>query len=277
MLLNVLRGSATSGLAGMAAARGRSADRCSASGGPRRARSAPRLRLAPVHDPMNDDLQFRRVWLRREVIPRLERDARRDLVEVLARQADCSATTTSYLDALAAGAGRSGAPLDGAALAAAPLALARRAVRLWLGRRRRPLERRRGARRSRAANDAPSSSRAARRVERVAGRLHLARSDGGHAGPGAAGRCRARARFGPFVLEAWIEHGPPVGLARRPRTSRCSTPTGSVRRSACDHRTRAIGSARSGGARRCSSPMRCARRACPPSARAARPIVVHAR
>ena len=39
---------------------------------------------------MNDDVAHRRVWLRREVIPRLERDARRDLVDVLARQADAA-------------------------------------------------------------------------------------------------------------------------------------------------------------------------------------------
>ena len=51
---------------------------------------------------MNDDLHHRRVWLRREVIPRLEGGADRDLVEVLARQAELLRDDDELLEALAA-------------------------------------------------------------------------------------------------------------------------------------------------------------------------------
>ena len=69
-------GAATTGLAGMARAA-----RVRAPAAARRRRRethelCARLGLAPVHDPMNDELHHRRVWLRREVIPRLERGRR---------------------------------------------------------------------------------------------------------------------------------------------------------------------------------------------------------
>src|SRR5207247_809676 len=47
-----------------------------------------RLGFAPVADPMNGDVRFRRVWLRREVLPALEPGAGRDLRGWLARQAE---------------------------------------------------------------------------------------------------------------------------------------------------------------------------------------------
>ena len=51
---------------------------------------------------MNADLHHRRVWLRREIIPALERGVDRDLVDVLARQADVLRDDDTFLDALAA-------------------------------------------------------------------------------------------------------------------------------------------------------------------------------
>ena len=123
VLLNLLRGSATSGLAGMPARRGHLRRPLL---GFRRAETreiCARLGLAPVQDLMNDDVRYRRVWLRREVIPRLERDARRDLVDVLARQADLVRDDSEYLDGLAAALLEPGAVQDAGRLAAAPVAI----------------------------------------------------------------------------------------------------------------------------------------------------------
>jgi tRNA(Ile)-lysidine synthase len=85
---------------------------------------------------MNADPAHRRVWLRREVIPALEIGAARDLRSVLARQADVARADSDLLDGMAgdllAGVAR-GEALDAHLLAAAPLPLARRALRRWLG------------------------------------------------------------------------------------------------------------------------------------------------
>lgn len=133
VLLNVLRGSAASGLAGMAPRHGtlvrpllelRRADTsalCAALG------------IAVVEDPMNDDRAFRRVAIRHDVLPLLSSLAERDLVPVLARQAEILRSDSEYLDELAA---RAWPDVDGpraAALGALPLPLARRAVRKWMG------------------------------------------------------------------------------------------------------------------------------------------------
>jgi tRNA(Ile)-lysidine synthase len=134
VLLNLLRGSASRGLGGMAVRRDdvvrpllrlRRADTeavCVAVG------------LTPARDAMNDDPSYRRVWIRTEVLPALSAGAGRDLVPVLARQAEVLRTDSDYLDELA----RTAWPpspdrAPAAALARLPLPLARRAVRQWLG------------------------------------------------------------------------------------------------------------------------------------------------
>jgi tRNA(Ile)-lysidine synthase len=133
ILLNFLRGSGSQGLAGMAARRGtivrpmlelRRADTealCAV------------LHFSPLHDPSNDDTALRRNWVRHELLPALERASARDLVPVLTRQASLLREESEYLDALA----RVAWPIDGSTpakvLAAMPVVLARRAVRLWLG------------------------------------------------------------------------------------------------------------------------------------------------
>jgi tRNA(Ile)-lysidine synthase len=101
------------------------------------------LGLSPVPDPMNADTAHRRVWLRREVIPALEAGAARDLRAVLARQATVARADSDFLEEMAAGLLRTAAGEDPAAdrsgglgaavLDAAPEALARRAIRQWLG------------------------------------------------------------------------------------------------------------------------------------------------
>jgi tRNA(Ile)-lysidine synthase len=133
VLLNVLRGAASAGLAGMAARHGtvvrplldarRSDTRslCAALG------------LPVFDDPMNDDRTFRRVAIRHDVLPYLSALAERDLVPVLARQAEILRSDSEFLDDLAARAWPGEGEPRAASLAAVPLPLARRALRQWLG------------------------------------------------------------------------------------------------------------------------------------------------
>ena len=82
---------------------------------------------------MNDDRAFRRVAIRHDVLPMLSALAQRDLVPVLARQADILRSESEYLDALAFHAWPDADPPSARALGELPLPLARRAVRQWVG------------------------------------------------------------------------------------------------------------------------------------------------
>ena len=121
VLLNLLRGAGIDGLAGMGAGRHpiirlrRAETRalCAAED------------LTPVDDPSNADPAFRRNRVRHELLPFLDELAERDVAALLARQADVLREDAALLDALAAALD----PTDARALAAAPTALARRAVR----------------------------------------------------------------------------------------------------------------------------------------------------
>ena len=151
VLLAMLRGAALDGLAGMRSAAGRR--RAGRAGG----RTAPaasagrrprpsRLRrsetaalcaaegLEPVDDPTNRDPRFRRNRVRAEVLPLLSDVAGRDLVPVLARQAELLARRRRPARSPVRGID----PTDARRWPRRPAALARRAVRRWL-RRRRPL------------------------------------------------------------------------------------------------------------------------------------------
>lgn len=128
VLLNLLRGAGLDGLAPMLRA------------GDRVQRPLLRLRraetralceslgLAPVFDPSNDDPAFVRNRIRHELLPVLDAIAERDVAAVLARQATVLREEADLLDALADALD----PSDAKALAAAPPALARRAVRRLL-------------------------------------------------------------------------------------------------------------------------------------------------
>ncbi len=122
VLLNLLRGAGLDGLAGMRPARTKPILAL------RRAETralCEAVGLHPVEDPSNLDPRHRRNRLRHELLPLLEDIAERDLVPVLTRQADLLRDEADFLDDLAG-------PLDAGesrALAAAPPALARRAVR----------------------------------------------------------------------------------------------------------------------------------------------------
>lgn len=204
VLLNVLRGAALDGWAGMrttapAAPTDEGPPTAARAGagrwirrpllGLRRAETAElcrRLGLTTVADPSNDDARFRRNRVRSEVVPLLNDVARRDVVPILARQARLAAEDVALLDQLSEAVD----PTDVRALKEAPPPLARRAVRRWL----------------RAAGSAapelhpPSSSEVERvlrvawgearacqlaggwRVERRRGRLILTEPTGGEAG-----------------------------------------------------------------------------------------------
>jgi tRNA(Ile)-lysidine synthase len=110
--------------------------------------------LTPVVDPSNDDRAHRRNRVRHELLPLLDAIAERDVAAVLARQASLLSDDAALLDELACALD----PTDAAALAAAPVALARRAVRSWL----------------RAGTDAECHPPDAAAVERV---LAVARGD----------------------------------------------------------------------------------------------------
>ena len=125
ILINLLRGSGTRGLAGMQPTdqrpllhirRSETEALCSALG------------IAVFNDPSNNDERFQRNRIRHEVLPLLESLAKRDLVPVLTRQADLLRDDDDLLNELAGVLD----PTDALALASAPIALARRAIRTWL-------------------------------------------------------------------------------------------------------------------------------------------------
>jgi tRNA(Ile)-lysidine synthase len=135
VLLNVLRGSAASGLAGMPARRGHLARPLL---GARRSdvhAVVAERGIAPVVDPSNEDRMHRRNWVRLDALPALCEGAQRDLVPVLNRQAAVMRAEAELLDELADAllADAGGDEPKVRSLADAHPALARRAVRRWLG------------------------------------------------------------------------------------------------------------------------------------------------
>jgi tRNA(Ile)-lysidine synthase len=125
VLLNLLRGASVPGLAAMRA-------------GPRhpilalrrhetRALCAARG-LDPIDDPMNRDRAYTRVRVRDELVPVLSDLAARDVVPILARQAELAADVVDVLDELAAAVD----PTDARAVAGAPAALGRWVLRAWI-------------------------------------------------------------------------------------------------------------------------------------------------
>jgi len=127
MLLNLMRGAGRPGLAGMRR------DQRRPLLGLRRAETAALCvveGLDALQDPTNFDPTHRRTRVRHEVLPLLDDVAGRDVVAVMARQAEILGQETELLDRLAADLD----PTDTRALRAAEPALARRALRAWLWR-----------------------------------------------------------------------------------------------------------------------------------------------
>jgi tRNA(Ile)-lysidine synthase len=206
VLLQMLRGAAATGLSGMAGRRGFVRRPLLTSRRRETHELCARLGLSPVHDPMNDDLHHRRVWLRREVIPRLEGGTDRDLVEVLARQAELLRDDDELLDAFAS----QHEPDDAGSVAALPRALARRVIRRWLAAPAPPSV----ATVERVLAVARGDVRAAElpggdRIERVRGQLVRVGPVGLVTAPVVL-ELPGHARFADVEIGAWIEHGPPV-------------------------------------------------------------------
>lgn len=125
MLINLIRGAGTAGLAGIRPgptkpilALRRSETR----------RVCADLGLAVVEDPSNDDPRFVRNRIRREVLPLLDDIAGRDVTALLARTAALLGSDADLLDELAGVLD----PTDAKALAAADQRVSRRSVRAWL-------------------------------------------------------------------------------------------------------------------------------------------------
>ena len=127
VLLNLLRGSALDGLAGIRP--GPTKPLLKIRRHETRALCAS-LGLDPFEDPSNTDPAFRRARVRRDVLPLLDAVAERDVAALLARQAELVLDDVEFLDGMAGVALPD--PTDARVLAAAPIALARRAVRQWL-------------------------------------------------------------------------------------------------------------------------------------------------
>jgi tRNA(Ile)-lysidine synthase len=125
LMINLLRGAGLQGLAGM-----------------RHNHSHPilnlrrsetemlcrQLEITCVVDPTNADLKFLRNKVRQQLLPLMNEVSQRDVAQILARQADLFRDDSDFLDDLA----KQIDPTDAKALAVAPIALARRAVRIWL-------------------------------------------------------------------------------------------------------------------------------------------------
>jgi tRNA(Ile)-lysidine synthase len=127
LLLNVMRGAGLDGLAAMAGP-GRSRKPILALRRSETHALCAAVGLQVVTDPSNAALAHRRNAVRHRLVPLLAEIARRDPVPVLVRQSDLLADDAAYLEALADALD----PTDARALRAAPLPLARRAVRRWL-------------------------------------------------------------------------------------------------------------------------------------------------
>ena len=82
----------------------------------------------PVEDPTNEDPRFRRNRVRHEVLPLLNDVAERDVVPLLIRAGEIAEKDGDLLAQLA----QEIDVTDAAALASAPIALARRSIRAWL-------------------------------------------------------------------------------------------------------------------------------------------------
>lgn len=124
VLLNLMRGAGLDGLRGMPAdhrpllalRRAETRALCDA------------LDLVPVLDPTNDDRSLRRNRVRHELLPLLNDLAAREVSPVIARQSELLSDDAALLDALSEAID----PTDVNALCAAPVPLARRALRRWL-------------------------------------------------------------------------------------------------------------------------------------------------
>lgn len=125
MLINLMRGAATQGLSAMTPGICRPLLQL------RRTDThalCAELDISVVHDHTNDDTSYLRNNIRHNLLPAMNTMSQRDLVPILTRAANVMRDDNELLDLLAAALD----PTDAVALTAAPIALARRALRTWL-------------------------------------------------------------------------------------------------------------------------------------------------
>jgi tRNA(Ile)-lysidine synthase len=131
VIINLLRGAGLDGLVGMRSVGGPTGCVRHPLLGLRRSYTLEvcrRLGWTPFEDPSNADRTLLRNRVRIELLPALNDAAGRDLVPILVRQAALMADEADILDSLSAEID----PTDALAVARAPRALARRAIRRWL-------------------------------------------------------------------------------------------------------------------------------------------------
>ena len=185
---------------------------CSPCGGPRRWPSARSSAWSRCTTRPTTTRGSCATAIRHELLPLCSAIAGRDVVPVLARQAGVLAGDADILDAVASLVD----PEDAAALAAAPAAVARRSVRAWLHRRRRPTRRRStpssGCSRWPGRSAGPPRSPVAGGSAGRGGRLSVAR------GPRPAGHdreARAALRYSRAVITAEETRRPSVDRIAR--------------------------------------------------------------
>jgi tRNA(Ile)-lysidine synthase len=209
VILATLRGSATDGIAGIARHRGRIRRPLL---DVRRAETHEVCRLLgwePLDDPMNRDVAFTRVWIRREIMPRLTLGMGRDLAVVLARQADVAREDRAVLSEIASTLVADGRPAA-KDVAAAPIALARRAIRQWIGR---PVDLATVDRVLAVARGCATAADigAGQSVRRSAGVLFLELETAPAPPEPERFAVPGRVRWGDLELVARIDHAPPLG------------------------------------------------------------------
>lgn len=125
LLINLLRGAGLQGLAAMQQGHNHPIL------GLRRSETAmlcKELEIECVVDTSNDDLKYLRNQVRHKLLPLMNEISQRDVALVLSRQAELFREDANFLDELA----KTLDPTDAKVIALAPVALARRAIRLWL-------------------------------------------------------------------------------------------------------------------------------------------------
>ena len=125
LMINLLRGAGLQGLAGMKQSHSHPILNLRRSETEMLCRE---LEIKCVVDPTNADLKFLRNQVRQQLLPLMNEVSQRDVAQILARQADLFREDSDFLDDLA----KQIDPTDAKALSIAPIALARRAVRVWL-------------------------------------------------------------------------------------------------------------------------------------------------
>ena len=125
LMINLLRGAGLQGLAGMQHNKSHPILNLRRSETEKLCRE---FEICFVDDPTNAEMKFLRNQVRNKLLPLVNEISQRDVAPILARQAELFRQDAEFLDEIA----KQLDPTDAKALAIAPVALARRAIRIWL-------------------------------------------------------------------------------------------------------------------------------------------------